>query len=144
MQAQHDHKHASEGVVERGNKAMGFDQNKTTHHFFLKPDGGAIQVTVNDPADSTNLEMIQGHLKHIAAAFAKGDFNIPMVVHDRTPPGVPEMQRRKGKIQYRYETVEKGARVVIQTSDAKALAAVHQFLKFQIQDHATGDSLKVN
>jgi len=29
---------------------MGFSHEKTTHHFQLYKDGGAIQVTVNDPA----------------------------------------------------------------------------------------------
>ena len=31
---------------ERGEHAMGFSQTAATHHFFLKPDGGVIQVEV--------------------------------------------------------------------------------------------------
>jgi hypothetical protein len=143
MQDQKKTKEPSAAVKEHGDAAMGFDQDKTTHHFFLKGDGGVIQVTANDVSDNASREMIQSHLAHIAAAFAQGDFNIPMLVHDRVPPGVPEMKRLKGKIQYRYEALEQGGRVVIYTSDARALAAIHKFLRFQIQDHATGDSLKV-
>ena len=32
----------------RGAAAMGFDQDKTTHHFLLYDDGGAIDISVND------------------------------------------------------------------------------------------------
>ena len=36
---------------QRGGQVMGFDQEKTTHHFYLYSDGGAIDVAVNDAAD---------------------------------------------------------------------------------------------
>ena len=140
---QHAAKSPAPGVIERGNAAMGFDQDKTTHHFLLRGDGGVIQVTVNDAADADNLKMIRSHLAHIADSFAKGDFNIPMLVHDQVPNGVPVMKQLRDKITYRYEQMDKGGRVVIQTNDPQALAAIHEFLKFQIREHATGDSLKV-
>jgi hypothetical protein len=33
--------------------------------------------------------------------------------------------------------------VSIKTANAEALAAVHEFLRFQIEDHQTGDPLEV-
>ena len=63
-----------------------------------------------------------------------------MFVHDRKPPGVDVMQGKKGKVSYRYEEIDKGARVLITTSDPDALRAVDEFLRFT--DHRTGDSLK--
>ena len=33
---------------QRGAMVMGFDQARTTHHFLLFNDGGAIDVSVND------------------------------------------------------------------------------------------------
>jgi hypothetical protein len=65
---------------ERGESAMGFSQTTTTHHFFLKPEGGAIRVEVKDPADVDGRNGIRVHLAHIAEAFQKGDFDIPMFV----------------------------------------------------------------
>ena len=127
----------------RGEKAMGFSQTETTHHFILKPDGGVIQVEVNEPNDAQNREQIRQHLAHVARAFAAGDFDTPMLVHDRTPPGVPVMRRLKSEIGYAYEETEGGARVRITTKNAEALAAVHDFLRFQITDHQTGDPLEV-
>ena len=55
------------------------------------------------------------------------------------PSGVPEMDKLKDEIQYRYEETEKGARVRISTQNKEALAAIHEFLKFQIAEHQTGD-----
>ncbi len=127
----------------RGDHTMGFSQEKTTHHFLLRRDGGSIEVSANDPADTESRDMIRMHLQHIAHAFSEGDFDMPMFIHDQTPPGVPTMQKRKAQITYRYEESERGARVLITTSDASALSAVHDFLRFQITDHQTGDPLEV-
>jgi len=139
---EHDAHLAAAG--ERGAKAMGFSQTATTHHFILTRDGGLIQVEVNDAADAENLAAVRQHLAHIARLFAEGDFNTPMLVHDRVPPGVPVMQRLKSEITYAYEETDRGARVRIKAKSAEALAAVQEFLRFQIKDHQTGDSLEVN
>jgi len=79
----------------RADKGMGFSQEKTTHHFALTPHGGEISVTAKDAADSESREQIRMHLSHIAHAFAAGDFDIPMFVHDQTPPGVPVMKKKR-------------------------------------------------
>ena len=126
---------------DRANQGMGFDQNKTTHHFLLQQAGGTIEVTARDAADTASTEQIQMHLKHIATAFAAGDFSLPMFIHDTDPPGVPMMKERRAQMTFRYEDVEKGGRVVVQTKDAAALAALHDFLRFQIREHKTGDPL---
>jgi len=39
-------------VEKHGDEAMGFPHDKTTHHFRLYSDGGAIEVTANDGKDS--------------------------------------------------------------------------------------------
>ncbi|MGZ4866740.1 MAG: hypothetical protein ACXV7C_05925 [Candidatus Angelobacter sp.] len=130
-------------MKKRGDQGMGFAQDKTTHHFLLRKDGGAIQVTANSADDKASREEIEMHLHHIAKAFQSGDFNIPMFVHDQTPPGVPVMTKLKDQIHYKYETVEKGGRVVISSANAEAVTAIHEFLKFQITEHKTGDALEV-
>ena len=123
----------------RGEQGMGFSQTVTTHHFFLKLDGGVIQVEANSPDDTANCEKIRTHLRHIAEAFASGDFDIPMLVHDTMPPGAPDMKRLRDKIRYFFEETPKGSRIVIVTSDKEALKAIHRFLRFQIEEHKTGD-----
>jgi hypothetical protein len=130
-------------VAERGDHVMGFDHTKTTHHFRLSPAGGAIEVSANDAADTESRDAIRGHLSHIATMFAAGDFDAPMLIHDRVPPGVPAMKRKKDRIGWKFEETENGGRVLIETKDAEALTAVHDFLRFQIEDHQTGDSTEV-
>ena len=126
-------------VEKLGDEAMGFPHDKTTHHFRLLPDGGAIEVTVNDAKDADDLQAIRTHLKHIAAMFSGGDFSTPMFVHSQTPPGVAEMKDRRADIAYTFEESATGGRVRITTTNHDALNAVHDFLNFQIQDHQTGD-----
>jgi hypothetical protein len=54
------------------------------------------------------------------------------------------MEQLKGKISFAYEETERGGRVRISTADREALAAVHEFLRFQIKDHQTGDPLEMS
>jgi hypothetical protein len=128
-----------EAMNARGDKAMGFAQGKTTHHFRLLADGGAIEVEANDPQDDASRASIRQHLSHIAQAFTDGDFDIPMFVHAQVPPGVPVMKKLRGAIKYEFEETERGARVRISTNNAEALSAIRAFLSFQINEHQTGD-----
>jgi len=126
-----------------GEKGMRFSQSATTHHFLMKADGGVIQVEGNDPKDVAIRGNIRKHLAHIAQAFANGDFDIPMFVHDTVPPGVSEMKRLQERIAYAFEETSSGGRVVITTPDKESLAAIHKFLRFQIGEHKTGDPTQV-
>jgi hypothetical protein len=123
-------------MKDRGAVAMGFDQDKTTHHFGLTADGGLIQVEVNDPTDVTNRGRIRMHLKTIARDFASGDFSRPFMTHNETPPGVETLQLLKSRITYRYRSTDRGGLVRIRTNDSDALNAVHDFLRYQIKEHA--------
>jgi len=132
-----------EGVNERGDHAMGFSHLKTTHHFQLTVDGGSIQVNANDPSDISSLEQIRAHLAHIAKLFKAGDFSMPMFTHGEPPTGVSVMTRLKEEITYTFEPIERGGRVRITSSNTEAVDAVHDFLRYQIKDHKTGDPLEV-
>jgi hypothetical protein len=134
-----DSHHAA--VETHGDEAMGFAHDRTTHHFLLAGSGGAIEVKANDPGDSASVDAIRSHLAHIAMMFKSGDFSAPMFVHSTIPPGVTTMKLLKKKIRYTYEPLDAGGRVRIESSDPVAVAAVHDFLRFQITDHETGDSL---
>lgn len=138
--AQDEHQ---QGVVQRGNHVMGFSHDKATHHFRLYPDGGAIEVEANGASDTATRDEIRMHFGHIAKMFAAGDFSAPMLIHAQDPPGSATMKRLRDDIQYKLEDIERGARIRITTKNADALAAVHEFLRFQIKDHKTGDSPEV-
>src|SRR5260370_39724016 len=82
--SQEDQHH--QGVVERGDQAMGFSHDKTAHHFRLYADGGAIEAEANDAEDTVSRDAIRAHLEHIATLFAAGGvFSPKMISQSHTP-----------------------------------------------------------
>src|SRR5262249_60623705 len=112
-------------------------------HFTLTRDGGRISAAALSADDFQTRAAIRGHMGHIAAAFRAGNFEMPMFIHGRIPPGVKTMKRLRHRIAFVSEYTERGAQVVIRTTDPDALAAIHAFLRFQISDHRTGDATSV-
>src|SRR5258708_36202510 len=69
----------------RGARAMGFDQDTTTHHFRLTVTGGDIEVSVNAADDTAGRDAIRAHLEEIAREFAHGNFAKPFMTHAEVP-----------------------------------------------------------
>jgi hypothetical protein len=130
-------------VNQHGDHVMGFSHEKTTHHFELHYDGGVIDVRANDVKDTESRDQIRSHFHHIAQMFAEGNFNVPMLVHGPAVPGTETMARLKGQIHWDLQETPRGARLVIAADNKESLDAVHQFLRFQIEDHKTGDCTAV-
>jgi hypothetical protein len=135
--------HTATAVDHRGDHVMGFSHEKTKHSFKLHEDGGAVEVRAIDANDAGSIAAIRTHLQEIAKEFAAGDFAKPNEIHDRMPDGVPVLKELGSRVSYTYEELERGARVLITTKDARGVDAVHQFLRFQIEDHHTGDATTV-
>jgi hypothetical protein len=133
---QHDH---TAQVNARGAHVMGFSQEKTTHHFVLTFDGGIIDVRANDLNDTGSRDEIRTHFQHISHMFAGGDFTDPMLVHATKVPGTAAMKQMKDQLHWEVVDTPRGAKLVITADNKPALDALHQFLKFQIEDHKTGD-----
>jgi len=121
-------------VQARGHAAMGVDQYTSSHRFESLPDGGRISLQ-RDPGDSAGVAQIRAHMRGIAVAFARGDFALPGFVHDRDVPGTAAMVARRSWITYAADTLPGGGQLRLQTSDPSAIAAIHEFLAFQRQDH---------
>ena len=122
-------------------QVAGFDQEKSVRHFKLLPDGGVIEITANDPSDIATRNAIQQQIAKIAGMFTEGNFAIPMLVGQQQPPGIDTMKRLKNELSYAPENLPNGGRVQITTANSEALNAVHDFLRFEIKEHKTGDSL---
>ena len=121
---------------------MGFDQDKTVHHFHLYTDGGSIEVATKETKGTK--EQVRMHLSHIATMFGEGTFDAPMLVHGtKDVPGVAVLSARRDALSYRYIETRDGGRVDITTTDAAALAALHGFLRYQIREHKTGDPVTI-
>jgi hypothetical protein len=135
--------HHHDGVNKRGDHVMGFSHAKTTHHFLLSRNGGSIRVEANSTKDTESRDQIRKHLAHIAIMFANGNFQEPMLIHDRVPPGVPDMKRLKDEMSYRFESLSKGGVIHVESKNSEGVKAIHEFLRFQIMDHNTGDSMEI-
>lgn len=127
----------------RAEKGMGFDQARATHHFRLSAKGGVIEVHVRQADDRDTRDKIAAHLEMIAGQFAKGDFAAPFAVHGDVPPGVPALKRLGAEISYKFVPDAAGGRVVISSESPEAVTAIHDFLRYQIREHKTGDPLNV-
>jgi hypothetical protein len=138
------HTHASHAAMNaRGAEAMGFDQARAAHHFILTPGGGDIEVQANDASDADTRAKIQAHLETISQQFKDGNFASPIETHAELPPGAADMIRLRSDIDYTFHALPAGGRVSIAARGAGALDAVHAFLRYQIQEHRTGDPLTV-
>ncbi len=125
------------GVQARGAEAMGVNQYTSRHIFEPLVDGGRIELQ-RETADSAGSAQIRRHMHLIAERFSAGDFALPGFVHARGVPGTEIMSARRGAIAYTVDTLPRGAALRLRSVDSTAVAAIHQFLAFQRQDHRAG------
>src|SRR5256885_12959183 len=141
-QATHDRGHEA-GGDRRGDEGMGFSHDKVAHRFGLTRTGGFITAEVKDAADSASATDVRKHFGHIAAAFKRGDFDLPMFIHGGVPPGVPLMKKLKGEIDYEVHHTSLGGRIAITTAKPKPIYAMHPFLYLQTCANRTSEPTEV-
>jgi len=129
-------------VDHRHDAVSGVSHEGAVHHFLLASDGGVIRLETTDGTRQEDRDRIRQHLQVVARSFAAGDFTLPMQVHAQTPPGVKTMKKMRKAIGYEYAPTDRGGEVRISTSDPAARSAIHAFLRFQIEDHGTGDPIE--
>jgi hypothetical protein len=118
----------------RGAMVMGVDQYTSHHTFDLLPDGGRI-VLVRAATDTAGVRTIRAHMQAIATAFAAGDFEHALQVHQHDLPGAAVMRQRRGAIHYVVDTLPGGGAVRISSTDTVAVRAIHEFLSAQRMEH---------
>ena len=138
--AKGDAKHGAE--VDSRHDTFGMPHEGVRHSFRLYSDGGVIELQ-SIAGDAEVARVIRGHLREIRDSFAKGDFEKPLFVHGRMPDGTHEMAAKGEAIEYRFEELPRGGKVRMRTSDTDALDAIHRFLRFQVVEHRTGDTGKI-
>ncbi|HEY3221793.1 MAG TPA: hypothetical protein VGJ80_13765 [Gemmatimonadales bacterium] len=119
----------------RGAQVMGVDQYTSAHVFEDLPDGGRVVLERDDPANTVAIATIRAHMRDIQAAFRAGDFTKPFQVHAQAVPGTAVMRERRAAISYEAIERPRGGEVRIRTTDSVAVAAIHEFLEFQRQQH---------
>jgi hypothetical protein len=119
----------------RGAHVMGVDQYTAAHVFEDLPEGGRVILERDDAADTAAIATIRAHMREIAASFRAGDFTKPFQVHAQAVPGTAVMRARRTVISYEVIDRPRGGEVRMRSGDTSAVAAIHQFLEFQRQQH---------
>jgi hypothetical protein len=124
-----------EEVAAKGAKIMPFDLEQTMHHFQPLENGGLQTVTVKDPSNSTQIALIQAHLKEEAEKFHRGDFSDPAQIHGEDMPGLAALQMGAEHIDVQYTAIPNGAQIRYSTKDPALIMALHQWFAAQRADH---------
>jgi len=130
-------------MQERGEHVMGVDQYTSAHVFEDLSDGGRVVLDRDDPTDTAGIKAIRAHMRDIATAFRAGDFTKPFAVHAQTVPGTAIMTAHHDAISYEVLDRPWGGEVRIRSADPAVVAAIHEFLGFQRQQHhAAGHEMR--
>ena len=131
----------SNEVYERGSEVMPFEQNLTTHTFVPDSDGGTQIVTVNDPSDLNQIQLIREHLQEEAQKFAQGDFSSPAAIHGEDMPGLAALQDGGNRVDVQYNELPNGARLIYSSNDSEIVAALHKWFNAQDRDHNSHENM---
>jgi DNA replication protein DnaD len=122
-------------MIERGDIAMGFNQNKITHHFVATPDGGKIIITSLNSTDRQTINQIKNHILDIQKEFSEGNFTKPFFIHAQEVPGAEIMSEKKDLIKYSIQETNNGSSLLLSTNDKELVDAIKQFMQFQTRQH---------
>lgn len=122
-------------MMERGNVAMGFNQNKIAHQFVATPVGGEIIITALNASDVETINQIKIHILEIQKEFSEGDFVRPFFIHAQEVPGTKVMSEKKDLIKYDKLEMKNGSKLVLTTNDTQLVDAIRQFMEFQAGQH---------
>jgi len=123
-------------VAKLGADVMPFSLKATTHVFTKTAEGGTQRVIAKQAADTTQVRLVREHLHDIRTQFLNGDFSGPSHIHGSEMPGLADLKTAQpGQITIDYKDVSGGAELVYRTTDAKLIAALHQWFDAQLSDH---------
>lgn len=122
-------------MMERGNIAMGFNQNKIAHQFAVTPNGGNITITSLNSNETQTINQIKTHIMDIQKDFSEGNFTKPFFIHAQEVPGTDVMTEKKDLIKYNILELRNGSSLVLTTNDKELMDAISQFMKYQAKAH---------
>lgn len=118
-----------------GAEVMPFDLARTTHTFTKTDSGGVQLITVKDPTDQTQIDLIRRHLRTERENFATGNFSDPARIHGMDMPGTSELSEGYARVDVTYMERPDGAELTYTTGDSQLVAAVHAWFDRQVMDH---------
>jgi hypothetical protein len=121
-------------VARRGRPVMGFDLDRTRHHFAPTANGGVLTVTSRD-GDAAQVRRVRSHLNYQAKAFQRGDWANPVQIHGAEMPGLSALMAARGNLKIQYRTVVRGGRITFVSKSRDVTSALHRWFDAQNRDH---------
>jgi len=128
----------------RFSKVLGTDVDKVVQHYYLVKMGGVIELTAKDPNDTATITALRKYLEAQKALYEKGKNDSDAEVHGKIPDGLATMKKMRNDITFYSTETDSGAVLRMFSVNDQARQAVHDFMKFQISEHKTGDSPTVD
>ncbi len=125
----------TEAMIQRGNVAMGFEQEKITHKFIPTETGGEIMIMPKNASDSNTLNLIKKHIIDIQNDFSIGNFTKPFFIHAEQVPGTNTMSEKKDLIEYNIRQISNGSILSMITDDKEVINAIRNFMEYQGSEH---------
>lgn len=122
-------------MMQRGNIAMGFDQNKISHEFSSTKDGGQIKISTLDENDNQTISEIRNHTREIQKDFAEGNFTKPFYIHAQSVPGTDAMSQNMDQIQYQIQDLRNGSILLLITNNSSLINSINEFMIYQSTEH---------
>ena len=127
--------HNMTDMMQRGNIAMGFDQNKISHEFSSTNDGGQIKISALYKDDNQTISEIRNHTRDIQKDFTEGNFTKPFYIHAQSVPGTDSMSKSKDQIQYQIQDVRNGSILLLITHNSSLIDSINEFMTYQSNEH---------
>lgn len=127
----------------RFSKALGTDADKIVQHYYLVKNGGVIEFTAKDPADTATISAVRKYLDTQKDLFEKGKADADTEIYGKIPDGLPVLKKLRNEITFFAVKDDDGAALRMFSVNDQARQAIQDFLKFQISEHKTGDPLQV-
>lgn len=126
-------------LLSRVSKASGFDSERVNRHFYVLKNGGAVEITAKDSGDEATIKAIQTYLKKESDLWTKGNFETVTAVYGRPAEGTVQLKKLRDDVTFAVVPEENGAVIRMLTVNPTAKAAIHDYLRFQIDQLKTGD-----
>ncbi len=127
----------------RFSKTLGTDIGRVVQHYYLVKNGGVIEFTAKDANDTTTISALQKYMDTQKDLFEKGKNDADADVHGKVPDGIPNLKRLRNEITFFAVKNDDGAALRMFSVNDQARQAIQDFLKFEINEHKTGDPLVV-
>ena len=103
-------------------------------------------LAVTDPSDAETRKAVRAYVQRVSQLMVVGNLARMREQFGESVPGpnrIAESRGRKATITVHSSAPDEGSHIIFSTRGVRRIEGLHEFLRFQINDLKTGDSLEV-